>query len=39
MRIEYRWSEGLSERIAEVAAEFTRLNVNIMLATTPPRLR
>jgi putative tryptophan/tyrosine transport system substrate-binding protein len=29
--IEYRWSEGRPERIAEVAAEFTRLNVNIIV--------
>jgi putative ABC transport system substrate-binding protein len=29
--IEYRWSEGRPERIAEIAAEFVRLNVNAIL--------
>jgi putative tryptophan/tyrosine transport system substrate-binding protein len=29
--IEYRWSEGLSERIAEIAAEFVRLKVDVIL--------
>ena len=30
--IEYRWGEGRSERFAEVAAEFVRLKVNVILA-------
>jgi len=29
--IEYRWSEGRPERIAEVAAEFVRLKVDVIL--------
>ena len=31
--IEYRWAEGHSGRLAEIAAEFVRLNVNVVLAT------
>src|SRR5439155_9889110 len=30
--IEYRWGEGRPERYAEVAAEFVRLKVNVILA-------
>jgi putative ABC transport system substrate-binding protein len=39
--IEYRWSEGRSERIAEVAAEFTALNVNIIVTndTSAPAVK
>src|SRR5262245_25862312 len=29
--IEYRWAEGRNERFAEIAAEFVRLNVNVIL--------
>ena len=29
--IEYRWAEGRSERYAEIAAEFVRLKVNVIL--------
>jgi putative ABC transport system substrate-binding protein len=29
--IEYRWSEGRPERVAEVAAEFVRLKVDVMV--------
>ena len=29
--IEYRWSEGRPERYAEIAAEFVRLNVDVIL--------
>ena len=29
--IEYRWSEGRPERYAEIAAEFARLNVDVIL--------
>ena len=29
--IEYRWAEGRSERYAEIAAEFVRLQVNVMV--------
>jgi putative ABC transport system substrate-binding protein len=29
--IEYRWSEGRPERIAEIAAEFVRLNVDVIV--------
>src|SRR5262245_14111025 len=31
--IEYRWSEGRNERFAEIAAEFIRLKVDLILAT------
>jgi putative ABC transport system substrate-binding protein len=30
--IEYRWGEGRSERFAEIAAEFIRLRVDVILA-------
>jgi putative tryptophan/tyrosine transport system substrate-binding protein len=30
--IEYRWAEGLPERLAEIAAEFVRLKVDVILA-------
>jgi putative tryptophan/tyrosine transport system substrate-binding protein len=30
--IEYRWAEGRSERYAEIAAEFVRLKVDIIVA-------
>jgi ABC-type uncharacterized transport system substrate-binding protein len=29
--VEYRWAEGRSERFAEIAAEFVRLNVDVIL--------
>jgi ABC-type uncharacterized transport system substrate-binding protein len=29
--IEYRWAEGRSERFAEIAAEFVRLNVDVIV--------
>ena len=31
--IEYRWSEGRSERYSEIAAEFVRLKVDVIVAT------
>ena len=31
--IEYRWAEGRSERFAEIAAEFVRLNVNLIVTS------
>src|SRR6516225_10105082 len=31
--IEYRWFEGRTERYAEIAAEFVRLNVDVIVAT------
>jgi putative ABC transport system substrate-binding protein len=31
--IEYRWAEGRSVRLAEIAAEFVRLKVDVVLAT------
>jgi putative ABC transport system substrate-binding protein len=34
--IEYRWAEGRSERYAEFAAEFVRLNVDVILTTGTP---
>jgi putative tryptophan/tyrosine transport system substrate-binding protein len=37
--IDYRWAEGRSERMAEIAAEFVRLKVDVILATaTEPAL-
>ncbi len=37
--IEYRWAEGRSERFAEIAAEFVRLKVDVILAAgTAPAL-
>src|SRR5436190_23268232 len=31
--IEYRWAEGRSERFAEIAAEFVRLKVDVILTS------
>jgi putative ABC transport system substrate-binding protein len=31
--IEYRWAEGRSARLAEIAVEFVRLNVDVVLTT------
>jgi ABC-type uncharacterized transport system substrate-binding protein len=37
--IEYRWAEGRSERFADIAAEFVRLKVDVILThNTPPAL-
>ena len=37
--IEYRWAEGRRERFAEIAAEFARLKVDLILThNTPPTL-
>ena len=37
--IEYRWAEGRSERFAEIAGEFARLKVDVILThNTPPVL-
>jgi len=37
--IEYRWAEGRSERFAEIAAEFVRLKVDVIVThNTPPVL-
>jgi putative ABC transport system substrate-binding protein len=37
--IEYRWAEGRSARLAEIAADFVRLKVDVILATgTAPAL-
>jgi putative ABC transport system substrate-binding protein len=33
--IEYRWAEAHPERYAEIAAEFVRLNVNVIVTTGP----
>jgi putative ABC transport system substrate-binding protein len=33
--IAYRWAEGHAERYAEIAAEFVRLNVNVIVTTGP----
>jgi putative ABC transport system substrate-binding protein len=35
--IEYRWAEGRNEHLAEIASEFVRLNVNVIVTSaTPP---
>ncbi len=34
--IEYRWTDGRSERYAEFAAEFVRLKVNVIFTTGTP---
>jgi putative tryptophan/tyrosine transport system substrate-binding protein len=36
--IEYRWAEGRSERYAEIAAEFIRLNVDVIVTVGAPAL-
>jgi putative ABC transport system substrate-binding protein len=37
--IEYRWAEGRTERAAEIAAEFVRLKVDVIVTyATPPTL-
>src|SRR5262249_24064667 len=38
LTIEYRWAEGRSERFAEIAAEFVRLKVDVIVThnTAPP---
>jgi putative tryptophan/tyrosine transport system substrate-binding protein len=38
LTIEYRWAEGRSERFAEIAAEFVRLQVDVIVThnTLPP---
>ena len=33
--IEYRWGEGHNERYAEIAAEFVRLKVDVIVTTAP----
>jgi hypothetical protein len=33
--MEYRWAEGRSERYAEIAAEFVRLKVDVIVTTAP----
>jgi putative ABC transport system substrate-binding protein len=33
--IEYRWAEGRSERFIEIAAEFVRLNVDVIVTYAP----
>ena len=36
--IEYRWAEGRNERLAEIAAEFVRLKVNIIVTSGTPQV-
>src|SRR5262249_50094419 len=37
--VEYRWAEGRAERAAEIAAEFVRLKVDVIVPyATPPTL-
>jgi putative tryptophan/tyrosine transport system substrate-binding protein len=33
--IEYRWADGRPERYAEIAAEFVRLNIDVIVTTVP----
>src|SRR3974377_577010 len=36
--IEYRWSEGRAERFVQIAAEFVRLNVDVIVASGTPQV-
>ena len=36
--IEYRWSEGRAERIVQAAAEFVRLNVDVIVTSGTPQV-
>jgi putative ABC transport system substrate-binding protein len=36
--IDYRWGEGLSERAAEIAAEFVRLKVDVIVTSGTPQV-
>src|SRR5262245_5179069 len=36
VRIEYRWAEGRSERFAEIADEFVRLKVDVIVTHNTP---
>jgi putative ABC transport system substrate-binding protein len=36
--IEYRWGEGRSERAAEIAAEFVRLKVDVIVTSGTPQV-
>ena len=36
--IEYRWAEGRSERFAEIAAEFVRLRVDVIVTSGTPQV-
>jgi putative tryptophan/tyrosine transport system substrate-binding protein len=38
IRIEYRWSEGRAERFAQIAAEFVRLKVDVIVASGTPQV-
>jgi hypothetical protein len=35
---EYRWTEGLIERAAEIAAEFVRLKVDVIVTSGTPQV-
>ena len=35
IKIEYRWAEGRGERYTEIAAEFVRLKVDVIVTTGP----
>src|SRR5262249_56449465 len=35
--IEYRWSEGRAERFVQIAAEFVRLKVDVIVASGTPQ--
>src|SRR5215510_11486197 len=35
VKIEYRWADGRSDRYDEIAAEFTRLKVDLIVTTGP----
>ena len=37
LAIEYRWAEGNNNRLAEIAAEFVRLNVDVIVTRLPSR--
>src|SRR6476620_6724407 len=36
LAIEYRWAEGRPERVSEIAAEFVRIRVDVIVAVATP---
>src|SRR5215472_4812968 len=36
--IEYRWSEGRAERLVQIAAEFVRLKVDVIVTSGTPQV-
>ena len=36
--IEYRWAEGRNERASEIASEFVRMNVDVIVTASTPHV-